>query len=83
MNKNINDYEILIINYIQKTYKVSRVKYKKHFSRAIILDDGSTYLLKNNRTMVSLKFQISHYIQLIFPCDETKSNELISKALNI
>lgn len=83
MEKNVTDFESLIIEYIQNTYKISRIKHKNRFKRAMILDDGSIYLLKDNLETKQIKFKICYYIETIFACTPTQSKELVSKALGI
>lgn len=77
------DFDKLIIDYIQKTYKIARIKQNQRFRRAIILDDGQIYHLKDSDSTKKLKFKLGDYIELIFACDKLKVQKLISIALGI
>ncbi len=83
MEKNNDKFDMLVIDYIQKTYKVSRIKSNMRFKRAMILDDGNAYHLKDEPTTKKIKFKLSYYIQIIFACDAEHSQRLIAIALGI
>lgn len=81
--ENTNNFDMLIIDYIKKTYKVSRIKHKMRFRRAMILDDGLEYFLKDEPTTKKIKFKLATYISLIFTCNEKHAQKLVADALGI
>jgi hypothetical protein len=81
--ENINNFDMLIIDYIKKTYKVSRIKHKMRFRRAMILDDGLEYFLKDEPTTKKIKFKLATYISIIFGCKENHAQKLVAMALGI
>ncbi len=83
MEKNIDKFDMLVIDYIQKTYKVTRVKHNLRFRRAMVLDDGKAYQLKDMLETKKIKFKLGYYIETIFACDPEHSQRLIALALGI
>ncbi len=83
MEQNIDKFDKLVINYIQKNYKVSRIKHNMRFRRAMILDDGKAYQLKDILETKKIKFKVGYYIETIFACDPEHSQKLIAIALGI
>lgn len=81
--ENTNPFDSLVIDYIKKTYKVSRIKHKMRFKRAMILDDGHEYFLKDEPTTKKIKFKLATYISLIFACSENHAQKLVAHALGI
>lgn len=81
--ENMTDFDLLIIDYIKTTYKVSRIKDKMRFRRGMILDDGLQYLLKDEATTKKIKFKLAVYISLIFSCKENHAQKLVADALGI
>lgn len=76
-------FDMLVIDYIKKTYKVSRIKHKMRFRRAMILDDGLEYFLKDEPTTKKIKFKMAEYISIIFACNEKHAHNLVVMALGI
>lgn len=81
--ENTSTFDLIIIDYIRTTYKVSRVKSNNRFRRAMILDDGHIYFLKDEPETKKIKFKVGHYLSLIFSCDKNHAQKLISIALGI
>ena len=81
--ENTTTFELIIIDYIRTTYKVTRIKSNNRFRRAMILDDGCVYFLKDEPESKKIKFKIADYLKLIFSLDKNYAEKLISIALSI
>lgn len=81
--ENTSTFDLIIIDYIRTTYKVTRIKSNNRFRRAMILDDGRVYLLKDEPETKKIKFKVADYLRLIFALDKNHSQKLISIALGI
>ncbi len=77
-----NEYNNLIVKFLQKNYPVSRIKVNSRFKRAIVLDDGA-YLLSDGESARPLKTKLIQTLKTVFDCDTNTANSLISQALNI
>ena len=71
----------LIQKYLNKNYPVQRLKYNGKFKRAILFDNGNTYLLSNNNDKPYLKKEMIKTIETIFGFNSEETNILISKYL--
>ena len=77
-----NEYNDLIVKFLQRNYPVSRIKVNSRFKRAIVLDDGA-YLLSDGESARPLKTKLIQTLKTVFDCDANTANSLISQALNI
>ena len=71
----------LIQKYLNKNYPVQRLKYNGKFKRAILFDNGNTYLLSNNNDKPYLKKEMVKTIETVFGFNFEETNILISKYL--
>jgi hypothetical protein len=73
----------MMIKFLEKNYPVSRVKDKMRFKRAIILDNGISYLLSDEQSHIQLRLQLNQILKTVFYCDESTSRTVLMKFLNI
>jgi hypothetical protein len=73
----------MMIKFLEKNYPVSRVKDKMRFKRAIILDNGISYLLSDEQSHIQLRLQLNQILKTVFYCDESTSRTVLKKFLNI
>jgi hypothetical protein len=71
----------LIQKYLNKNYPVQRLKYNGKFKRAILFDNGKTYLLSNNNDKPFLKKEMILAIETVFGFNFEETNDLITKHL--
>lgn len=76
------DSQKMIINFIQKTYPVTRIKRDGRFRRAIVLDEGEC-IFKDRPTTTLIKVKLARKIVQIFACSENEAQIFITRALNI
>lgn len=72
----------MMLNFLEKAYPVSRVKYNMRFKRGIILDCG-VYLLGDELQKKALHFKLSEIISLVFDCDSVTSSAIVNCFLKI
>ena len=60
----------LMIKFLERNYPVTRVKHNMRFRRAILLDDGQTFILGEQGSHAQLKFQLVDTLRQVFNCDE-------------
>jgi hypothetical protein len=60
----------LILKFLERNYPVTRVKHNMRFRRAILLDNGQTFILGEQGSHAQLKFQLVDILRQIFNCDE-------------
>ena len=53
----------MMIKFLEKNYPVSRVKDKMRFKRAIILDNGISYLLSDEQSHIQLRLQLNQILK--------------------
>lgn len=75
-------YENLIHKFLTRSFPVKRIKHNGKFKRAIILN-GKPFVLKDKSEHNSLKRELSQILTIVFDCDNTMSNKMINKSLNI
>lgn len=78
-----DEFNKIVVNFIQKNYTVSRVKHNMRFRRAIIFDDGQVHLLADEPTTRAIKNKVSLSIQKIFAFNKEEANKFITQVLNI
>jgi hypothetical protein len=60
----------LMLKFLERNYPVTRVKHNMRFRRAILLDNGQTFILSEQGSCVQLKFQLLDILHQIFDCDD-------------
>jgi hypothetical protein len=60
----------LMLKFLERNYPVTRVKHNMRFRRAILLDNGQTFILSEQGSHAQLKFQLVDTLRQIFDCDE-------------
>ena len=79
----LNDLHInMMIKFLERNYPVKRIKVKDRFKRAIVLDDGSSYVLSDDSQILLLKYELMELLFLIFYSDEQSNKYVITKYLN-
>jgi hypothetical protein len=71
----------LIQKYLNRNYPVQRLKYDGKFKRAILFDNGRTYLLSNKNDKPYLKKEMVTTIETIFGFNSEETNILVSQYL--
>jgi hypothetical protein len=71
----------LIQKYLNRNYPVQRLKYDGKFKRAILFDNGRTYLLSNKNDKPYLKKEMVIAIETIFGFNSEETNILVSQYL--
>jgi hypothetical protein len=71
----------LIQKYLNRNYPVQRLKYDGKFKRAILFDNGKTYLLSNKNDKPYLKKEMVTAIETIFGFNSEETNLLVSQYL--
>jgi hypothetical protein len=71
----------LIQKYLNRNYPVQRLKYDGKFKRAILFDNGRTYLLSNKNDKPYLKKEMITAIETIFGFNSEETNLLVSQYL--
>ena len=71
----------LMENYLIRYYSITKIKYKKHFKRAIIIDGGKIYLLNNKERYPELKENLAKILRKVFDCEEKLSKMLVNDFL--
>jgi hypothetical protein len=71
----------LIQKYLNRNYPVQRLKYDGKFKRAILFDNGKTYLLSNKNDKPYLKKEMVTTIEIIFGFNSEETNLLVSQYL--
>jgi len=79
-----NDVDIrMMFKFLERNYPVSRVKYKMRFRRAIVLDDGSTYILSDESAQTQLMFRLFDILNQVFNCDEVTTRLVLNSFLRL
>jgi len=79
----LSDIEInMMVKFLRRNYPVKRVKNNTRFKRAIILDDGSQYILSDDSQVLLLKYKLMELLLLIFNSDEQSNKYVITTYLN-
>lgn len=71
----------LIQKYLNRNYPVQRLKYNGKFKRAIIFDNGRTYMLSNKNDKPYLKKEMVTTIEIVFGFNTEETSTLISQYL--
>ena len=71
----------LIQKYLNSNYPVQRLKYDGKFKRAILFDNGRTYLLSNKNDKPYLKKEMVKATETIFGFNSEETNILVSQYL--
>jgi hypothetical protein len=71
----------LIQKYLNSNYPVQRLKYDGKFKRAILFDNGKTYLLSNKNDKPYLKKEMVTAIETIFGFNSEETNLFVSQYL--
>jgi hypothetical protein len=72
----------LMVEFVLRNYKISRIKKDGKFQRAIQIDE-KTYFFKHKLSTVPIKNILAKKLMLIFDCDTLTSFDVINKTLNI
>jgi hypothetical protein len=75
--------EKCLINFLQKNYPTYRLKYKNYFKRAILFDNGETYILSDKKHTKNLYEKLFNNILLIFDSDKTITKNVLKGFLNM
>jgi len=75
--------EKIILNFLKKNYPVYRLKYKKRFKRAIILDNNEIFYLSDGISMNNLYYKLLDIVKILFYIDEKKSGDILKLYLNL
>ena len=79
----MNQFEAnMMLKFLERNYPVSRVKDNMRFKRAIILDNGISYLLSDKHSHIQLKLQLNQILKTVFYCDEQSSRAVLKEFLN-
>ncbi len=71
----------LIQRYLNRNYPVERLKINGKFKRAIIFDNGRTYLLSNIKDKPYLKKEMVTAIETVFGFSSEDTNLLVKQYL--
>ena len=71
----------LIQKYLNRNYPVQRLKYDGKFKRAILFDNGNTYLLSNKNDKPYLKKEMVRATETVFGFNSEETNILVSQYL--
>ena len=71
----------LIQKYLNRNYPVQRLKYDGKFKRAILFDNGRTYLLSNKNDKPYLKKEMVTTIETIYGFNSEETILLVSQYL--
>lgn len=71
------------MKFLERNYPVSRIKDNMRFKRAIILDNGVSYLLGDATSHIQLRLQLNQILKTVFYCDENTSRTVLKKFLNL
>jgi hypothetical protein len=74
------DFE-LIQKYLNRNYPVQRLKHNGKFKRAIMFDNGRTYMLSNKNDKPYLKKEMVSTIEIVFGFNSEETSKLISQYL--
>ena len=73
----------IMLKFLERNYPVTRVKVNMRFKRAIILDNGHSYLLSDENAHIQLRLQLIKILKTVFYCDEATSRTVLKRFLNI
>ena len=73
----------MMMKFLERNYPVSRIKDNMRFKRAIILDNGISYLLGDATSHIQLRLQLNQILKTVFYCDENTSRTVLKKFLNL
>lgn len=80
----INEFDKkLMLKFLERNYPVSRVKLNFHFKRAIVLDNGSAFILSDSGQINQLKFHLLDILTKVFGCDEATSRAVLDNFLRL
>ena len=72
----------MMLKFLERNYPVTRVKDKFRFKRAIILDNGNSYMLSDEQSHIQLRLQLNQILKTVFYCDENSSRTVLKIFLN-
>lgn len=73
----------LIFKFLELNYPVSRIKIKHHFKRAIVLDDGSAYILSDSFQLAQLNLRLIQIIHKVLNYDTATSQAVLNNFLRL
>ncbi len=80
----MNEFEKhMMMKFLERNYPVSRIKDNMRFKRAIILDNGISYLLGDEQSHLQLRLQLNQILKTVFYCDEKSSRTVLKQFLNM
>lgn len=78
----ITEKDLQLVNkYLQRNYPVQRLKYNGKFKRAILFDNGKTYMLSNKNDKPYLKKEMMSTVEIVFGFNSEETSKLISQYL--
>lgn len=73
----------MILKFLERNYPVTRIKVDMRFKRAIILDDGSAFLLGDGSQTHKLKFKLQETIKKVFSSEDSISSAILDNFLRL
>ena len=73
----------LMLKFLRRNFPVSRIKYNNQFRRAIVIDDGSYYLLGERNQLLALINKLNVILIIVFSCDIQTSKDIVNIFLSI
>jgi hypothetical protein len=73
----------IMLKFLLRNYPVHRVKDNMRFKRAIVLDNGSSYLLSDQTSHIQVRSELTKVLKTVFYCDDTSSKTVLKTFLNL
>jgi hypothetical protein len=73
----------MMFKFLERNYPVSRVKMKKRFKRAVIMDDGNVYLLGDDTQFLTLQHKLMDVLENVFSVDDKTNVDVLKKFLHL
>ena len=73
----------LIFKFLERNFPVVRIKHDRHFRRAIILDDGTPFLLGDGSQRYKLKFRLLETLTNVFSYDQDVNSAILDNFLRL
>ena len=72
----------IMLKFLKKNYPIARVKHNNKFRRAIILDNGSTFVLGEKSHHTQIRHQLVEILKNVFSCEEAITIAVLNNFLN-
>lgn len=73
----------LMMKFLIRNYPVRRLKFNKHFKRAIVTDDGHIHHLSNKESHKNLYFILLKTLKTVFYSDNELNQDVLKSFLHI